>query len=210
MFSVGYGHSDHGTHVQEAEIISDVDVSSGNSVKEAEILTADDLPPPTEIEPMNEYIGEYDAQGRKHGKGKRTWDGAGGFRNVYEGDWVEDVIQGEGAYTVNGEVLYEGEFERNMFHGKGKLRIKNATYEGQMFDNRMHGQGKLTYDSGAVYTGEFVNGKKMGECVYVYPDGDVYEGGIDNDTMVGRGVMRFASGMTCHHGFSMVCDVLAY
>lgn len=195
--SSGSSDVDTSPNVREAEILSDVEIGGGQTIREAEVVSsmvASHMNDSSPSAPFNEYVGEYDSEGRPHGKGKRVWDGAAGFRNEYEGDWVNGVIEGKGVYTVNGEVLYEGDFERSMFHGTGKLKVKNATYEGQMFDNRMHGHGKMKYDNGAIYTGEFVRGKKYGECVYQYPDGDVYEGGIDNDMMVGRGVLRFAQG----------------
>jgi hypothetical protein len=46
---------------------------------------------------------------------------------------------------------YEGNFEKNQMHGKGKLFLKNGmVYEGEMFENKIEGYGVLTTASYAT------------------------------------------------------------
>ena len=76
------------------------------------------------------YTGEFRA-GRKHGKGTKTW--ANGDR--YEGDFVEERIEGFGTYT----------FGRGPWAGE--------SYTGEYLGGQRHGHGVYRWASGDVYDG---------------------------------------------------------
>jgi hypothetical protein len=38
---------------------------------------------------------------------------------------VDDVVNGEGVYTWKDGRRYEGQFDKNQFHGKGKIYMPN-------------------------------------------------------------------------------------
>ncbi|HEX6690536.1 MAG TPA: hypothetical protein VF110_05240, partial [Burkholderiales bacterium] len=70
-------------------------------------------------------------QGRKHGKGVKTW--ANGDR--YEGDFADDQRNGFGRYTW------------------GKGRWQGERYEGGYSRDQRHGFGTYRYSTGDVYAG---------------------------------------------------------
>ena len=52
--------------------------------------------------------------------------------------------------------MVTGQFEDNLFHGTGKLRLPNGLqYEGEWNYGSKHGQGFLRYASGATYQGDW-------------------------------------------------------
>lgn len=86
-----------------------------------------------------EYRGAFRA-GRKHGKGVKTW--ANGDR--YEGDFVEDRLEGVGTY-VFGRGPWEGE-----------------RYDGQYVDGKRHGEGVYRWATGDVYSGPWRDNVAIG------------------------------------------------
>ena len=60
---------------------------------------------------------------------------------VYEGDFVENRLEGEGKeFNKNGEVTYIGEFKNNSYNGKGtRFNIKeNSKIEGYWENNHQN------------------------------------------------------------------------
>ena len=85
---------------------------------------------------------------------------------------------------------YEGQWsEAGMRDGFG---IQNnglgALYEGYWQDNKFHGKGRLIDIDGGIYEGDWVGGKKEGQGVYHYVGGGKYEGGWMCDLKKGFGV----------------------
>lgn len=73
--------------------------------------------------------------------------------------------------------IYEGEFQHNKFHGKGKLTWPNqkAIYTGDFINGRREGRGKIVYLSGKIYEGEWHNGLEHGLGT-VIDRGDISKG----------------------------------
>ena len=117
----------------------------------------------TEVTPLFTYIGSFEhgektgrnalftwpngdkyqggmLRGKKHGKGRYEWaDG-----KMYEGNWVEDMIQGWGV-LVRKDYTYEGDLVAGLKHGKGLLKWgEGLQYEGEFDQDRMHGLGWFT------------------------------------------------------------------
>ena len=83
------------------------------------------------------YIGEWDSEGRRCGKGKQLWpDGT-----VYEGYWLNDHGNGEG----------------RLIHPDGDV------YKGQWLDDKAHGYGEYIHQDGSYYQGEWVFDKQQGK-----------------------------------------------
>merc|ERR1711973_646727 len=103
------------------------------------------------------------------------------------GDWQDGLRHGQGTYfsKANG-FKYEGRYEKDMKHGKGKYTYPNGDiYQGQWNEGVRHGKGSYKYkDDGGVYEGEWVDGIKQGFCMVLH---------------------CFAWGL---HGFAWVCLVL--
>jgi hypothetical protein len=48
---------------------------------------------------------------------------------IYEGDWEENTKTGKGKlYSAQGNLIYDGEFARNMFHGSGSFTENPLQY----------------------------------------------------------------------------------
>ena len=74
---------------------------------------------------------------------------------VYEGDFVENRLEGEGKeFNKNGDVVYIGEFRNNSYNGKGiKLNLRDEIkIEGFWENNR---QNKLKENINKALT--FIN-----------------------------------------------------
>ena len=73
------------------------------------------------------YTGDF-KDGKRHGIGKYVYPNGG----TYEGDWVNDIREGEGTLTYdNDRKTYVGDFVQDSFHGWGTLHIIGGEkYEG--------------------------------------------------------------------------------
>ena len=62
--------------------------------------------------------------------------------------------------------VYEGEFQENLFRGRGKMTYANGNfYEGEWADDKKHGKGTFTYASGAVEVGCYEADAPVGQGV---------------------------------------------
>lgn len=131
------------------------------------------------------YEGEYDAEGRKCGRGIYK----------YPGNRLFPLIAANLKSSSDGNV-YEGTFRDNMRHGYGILRYPNGdVYEGEWNLGRKEGKARFIFaDSGEIYEGTvnimiwnealeladyigmWMNDRRHGQGKYMYPDGSVYEG----------------------------------
>lgn len=113
------------------------------------------------------YIGFYKQRGQhkfRHGKGKLIHPTKNPTVNrgeeSYEGDWVEDKMQGFGIYNYSSGDIYEGEFNNNKHEGFGKYFFSDGSkYEGEWLDHKMHGSGQYTDINNITWVGEFRNGE---------------------------------------------------
>ena len=68
--------------------------------------------------------------------------------------------------------VYEGEFQKDDYHGRGKMTFAGGgSYDGEFQSALFHGRGKQTYAEGFSYDGEWADGKKHGIATFTYPDG---------------------------------------
>ncbi|PNH00864.1 Radial spoke head 1 [Tetrabaena socialis] len=82
---------------------------------------------------------------------------------VYEGQFVEDVIQGRGTFTYASGSKYSGDWQANKYHGKGTYSWPDGRrYDGLWEESRMHGLGVFTDASGHKWEGQFFNGSGPG------------------------------------------------
>ncbi|QED22876.1 MORN repeat-containing protein [Candidatus Deianiraea vastatrix] len=118
-----------------------------------------------------EYQGAM-SEGKKiiNGKGKMFW---------YKKENDKDVLI----------KTYEGNFENDTMHGKGKLYFPNGSYyDGHWVNGKQEGKGTLLYaDDYSFYQGDFANGKRHGKGYYCYPNGGRYEGNFENGEPKGNG-----------------------
>ena len=109
-----------------------------------------------------------DAEGKREGKGKITYDDGG----YYDGGFKGDKFHGEGVYKwYDGEGLFARLFKgAPPLDENGKPMFKYngdwGSWDGEVDeDNKRRGKGKITYKSGSLYEGCFVNNKyEDSEC----------------------------------------------
>ena len=90
--------------------------------------------------------------GKRHGKGKYTFQG-GGF---YDGEYSDDAKHGFGTMEYPDGSQYVGNFNANMKHGAGTYKlVDGAVYEGHFASGNMEGDGTYTWPSGVKYVGEW-------------------------------------------------------
>ncbi|KAI8466124.1 MAG: hypothetical protein J3K34DRAFT_524795 [Monoraphidium minutum] len=158
--------------------------------------------------PFFRYEGQRGPDGRKNGRGKLVM---GDGWSWYEGEFVDDEIEGSGVrvfpngdnYTgefhagemhgagtlaLAGGGAYTGAFRRNRFHGAGALALPGGGgYEGGFAGHKFEGRGRLVGPGGDEYVGEFAAGRRHGLGTCRFANGDVYEGAWCNDVASGQG-----------------------
>ena len=120
-----------------------------------------------------------------HGEGQMKWEDG----SKYKGLWKDGVRSGRGFFK-NGDksVVYEGDWSNDMRNGQGTQEEDKDTYEGQWKDNKRHGMGTQYYGNGGVYEGNWNEGQYHGTGTLVYAEGETYEGEWKNGVRHGEGV----------------------
>lgn len=132
------------------------------------------------------YIGAWQ-NGKKNGKGiLRTHSIANSPDTVYEGIWVNDILEGQVKVAMTRKDAAEGA-EEPIF-----------VYEGLLVNGKRHGPGVVTTKN-YVLRVEYKKGHRAAKGVIEYPNGDRYEGGIFGGYPMsllhhGHGKMTYANG----------------
>lgn len=114
------------------------------------------------------YEGGY-KDGLKHGYGRMKYPNG----DLYEGEWVENKMHGEGTYTYKkANDIYSGAWQDGLKHGEG-------TYEFGADSSLMVGQwekgelkhGKWVLRGAGVYEGDFLLGRPFGKGTYRFTSG---------------------------------------
>lgn len=90
-------------------------------------------------------------------------------------------------YCYNGlpeMVVYEGEFINNLLNGLGKIIFPwGVIYDGFFKDNQLI-DGKKIHANKEVHEGEFENNLLSGQGRIVYPNGKIKEGFFRDDILI--------------------------
>jgi hypothetical protein len=116
--------------------------------------------------------------------------------SVYSGEWTKSgVREGRGVcYKPDGEV-YEGQWSKDMYHGKGRLIMKTGdVYIGEFFEGKADGTGKYCTLEGYLYEGSWVDNLKQGKGLEITADKSTYEGEFDRGVKSGHGVFDSEDG----------------
>ncbi len=169
---------------------------------------------PFELDNGAIYIGQWNKQGLREGRGTQVWpDGSkyvGYWKNdmangkgrlihadgdVYEGEWYNDKAHGYGVYTHMDGAQYTGYWKEDKQHGNGvETWPDGARYEGSYEFGKKHGKGKFHWADNSSYDGEFFNNNIHGRGVYIWSDGRRYEGDWKNNKMDGKGLFTWSDG----------------
>ena len=80
-------------------------------------------------------------------------------KKIYEGDWNNDEITGEGIEKIqneNGITIYNGNFIKGKKNGKGKLTLPNGfEYYGDFNDDLLEGNGIFKWNEDKYYNGQW-------------------------------------------------------
>ena len=141
----------------------------------------------------DKYVGEVNAKGEKHGKGKYRF--ANG--DEYQGEFQNDFYHGKGVLTkVNGD-RYEGDFSHDLYHGYGVSKYASGDcYQGSYVNGKKHGYGCYKHADGSGYEGNFVDGQVSGFGKYKYVNGDVFRGNFQQGVYQGAGRFDYSNGDT--------------
>ena len=73
----------------------------------------------------------------------------------YEGDFINDVVEGNGKLISENNYYYVGEIKNNSLNGKGILYYKDGRirYEGEFLNGKYEGNGKLIFETGMFFKG---------------------------------------------------------
>ena len=117
------------------------------------------------------YLGEFNKDNQRHGRGCYTWTEGGTF---YVGYWEKGIKTKFGTYYYqNNFKFYEGEFSKGVKHGKGTQFYQDKSqYVGSFVNDKRHGKGKFTWSDGSYWEGPFVDGQFHGKGIYSSPEDD--------------------------------------
>ena len=133
-------------------------------------------------EKKDEYIGEF-LEGEKNGQGKIIFNDG----TEYCGHFAKNNFSGYGEIIWKNGIEYKGYFSDNFLEGIGDMEGENEKYEGNFEKNLFHGKGKYTYYNGDEYDGDFEYGIRKGKGVYKQKNGIIFDGMWENNVPNGFG-----------------------
>jgi hypothetical protein len=152
--------------------------------------TGQPLPKTRLNEEGDTYVGEYNGQWQRHGLGASFLADGTTYEGFFDADeLVNGVVK---VPDASGEIEFEGTLKDEHFQ-HGTLRQGNYVYEGAFEANTPHGKGRLEFDTGALQEGTFFRGKLHGDgCKMRLDSGFVYLGTFA-DGAIQRGELRTAT-----------------
>ena len=152
----------------------------------------------------DKYEGSF-VQGLREGKGVLNFgDNNANNRLSYEGEWLKDIISGNGTMKWKDGSIYVGAFENNLKHGQGFYTYPAddneglASYDGEWKKGLPSGFGTLIYkEKGKQYIGQWLNNYKQGYGLMTFGEESEilkYEGEFKGDERSGNGTMVWKNG----------------
>lgn len=111
------------------------------------------------------------------------------------GNYSEGKKCGIGKIFFDDGCVYEGEFKNNFIHGNGLfVWTDGRIYEGEWVNNSMTGKMRLSYEDGRFFQGYYEEDEKNGPGIYSWPDGRMFFGNWTKGVISGEGVEVSADG----------------
>ena len=81
--------------------------------------------------------------------------------------------------------MYEGQFIQNMKQGDGMCTFSDgSSYKGSYFQNKRHGFGEIIYANGLRYEGQWINDMQEGQGILKKQSGDQLVGTFKENVLV--------------------------
>ena len=117
------------------------------------------------------YVGEY-VNGRPHGQGIIYYSQSD-RRKLYEGNWVNGIMEGKGTMVWRDGTKYVGSWLSNQRYGFGtQYYTDGSIYEGNWINDYWQGSGTYKANNGDRIVGYFNNGKANGRVTYYWNNGE--------------------------------------
>lgn len=114
---------------------------------------------------------------------------------LYIGEWQNDLFHGKGSYRWTDGTIYVGEFYRGLIYGKGKLtKPSGETYEGFFVNGLRRGRGKTHWVNGDSHVGYWWDNELNGRAFYKWSNGAIFDGKFKNGIRSGKGTETFVEG----------------
>ncbi len=139
------------------------------------------------------YEGDF-INGQMTGQGR--WKYANG--NTYEGGVIDGKKHGKGIFKSYKKAMsFEGDFLNGKITGKARFTLYNQeVYVGDVVNDKPHGKGKKTWLDGTFYKGAFVQGELTGEGRKIWPDGTSHKGTFVQGVLNGKGQINLPNGIS--------------
>ena len=142
----------------------------------------------------DKYVGDMDNLKLKEGKGLLYYNDDDKFRERYEGEFKNNVIEGKGFMFYKNGNTFEGSFKNNKMEGKGIFNfIQGNKYIGEYKGGLRDGKGIVYYSNGKMYDGEWKNGYIEGKGI-LFLCGGGYIGEWKNEKYNGKGTFYYSNG----------------
>eukprot|EP01041_Mallomonas_annulata_P007180 gene7180-14628_t len=125
-------------------------------------------------------------------------------KDIYEGEFVDNLRHGKGTLISYKGNKYKGEFENNWFHGFGEQSwapfeqdfkiVHGKRYEGTFQAGKRHGKGIFILGTGETYSGMFENNLYHGQGILKNIHGDIFIGEFARGLPCGKQEVTYANG----------------
>ena len=164
------------------------------------------------------FEGTFDSEKVKQGHGVYVWMGPGAEEEEvvekarYEGNYKNGMRDGVGMMVFPNKDVYEGEWAENKMHGEGTYTYNSKNkageqpdiYSGAFVDGKKSGAGR--YEFGAdqsMFVGTWVDGN-MTTGKWELKGAGVYTGDFKLSRPVGEGTFDFTSGLSQSGSYDVV------
>ncbi|KAK1307807.1 Phosphatidylinositol 4-phosphate 5-kinase 9 [Acorus calamus] len=127
----------------------------------------------------------------QEGNGRYVW----ADNCIYQGEWQRGMRNGYGKIYWPSGAVYEGEFSGGYMQGSGTYtRPDKMIYKGRWRLNLKHGLGCQIYPNGDVFEGSWIQGVIDGPGKYVWANNNVFVGNMKSGKMSGKGTLTWSNG----------------
>ena len=129
----------------------------------------------------------------------RSGSGSRSYLNsdlIYVGEYIKNLKCGKGKLwsTNKKRWVFEGNWEKDMKNGYGEMWRESAVYKGNWVNDRMDGIGRMDWIDGQKYEGSYFDDARNGEGSMEYVNGDKFIGTFKNGKPNGNGFYEWANG----------------